>query len=155
MIDLNRPRPPAGHGARERALRESIEAFFFGYRAFTAGPDAILARRGLGRVHHRVLYFVGRDPGLSVARLLGVLAVSKQALNGPLRQLVEAGLISARQGPDDRRVKQLTLTAAGRRLEAQLTGTQLALLGGVFEEAGASAEAGWLTIMQALDSTSR
>ena len=51
--------------------------------------------RGLGRVHHRILYFVARSPGIAVNALLGVLDVSKQALHAPLRELVDKGLIAA------------------------------------------------------------
>ena len=35
----------------------AMEAFFFGYQAFTAKPDEMLARRGLSRVHHLVLHW--------------------------------------------------------------------------------------------------
>ena len=47
----------------------------------------------------------------------------------------------------DRRVRQLTLTASGTKLEAQLTGTQMKQLQKVFEQAGADAEAGWHRVM--------
>ncbi len=77
--------------SREQELNEALELFFFGYREFTAYPDGVLAKRGLGRVHHRILYFVGRNPGVTVGDLLGVLGVSKQALNAPLRRLMAEG----------------------------------------------------------------
>ncbi len=51
----------------EEHLREAIEALYFGYRAFTAGPDRILEQLGLGRVHHRILYFIGRNDAISVS----------------------------------------------------------------------------------------
>ena len=44
-----------------------IELFFFAYRDFTSDPDQILADYGFGRAHHRVLHFVNRRPGLTVA----------------------------------------------------------------------------------------
>ncbi len=135
---------------REKALRLAIEQFYFGYRAFTTPPDRILEQRGLGRVHHRILYFVGRNPHISVNALLGLLSVSKQALNAPLRQLVEMQLIAMDTAEHDRRVRQLTLTDSGTRLEAQLTGTQMKQLQGVFEQAGAGAEAGWHEVMRGL-----
>ena len=34
----------------------AMEAFFFGYQAYTAKADEMLARRGLSRVHHRILF---------------------------------------------------------------------------------------------------
>ena len=66
-----------------------------------------------------MLYFVGRHPRLSVNALLGILAVSKQALNAPLRQLVERGLIAVEVASHDRRVRELTLTEDGSQLEAR------------------------------------
>jgi DNA-binding MarR family transcriptional regulator len=132
---------------RQAALREAIELFFFGYRAFTAHPDSILERRGLSRVHHRLLYFIGREPGLGVDALLDTLGVSKQAINAPLRRLVELGLVGVRVAAGDGRRRELRLTAEGARLEAQLTGTQMDQLAAVFGAAGKSAEAGWRAVM--------
>lgn len=140
MIDQN----------RDPALDEALELFFYGFRAFTALPDQVLAQRGLQRVHHRVLYFVGRHPRLSVNALLGILAVSKQALNAPLRQLVERGLIAVEVASHDRRVRELTLTEDGSQLEAALSAAQHALMGKVFAEVGPQAEQQWKTVMRAL-----
>lgn len=134
------------------ALRPSIELFFFAYRAFTSRPDRILEQRGLGRVHHRILYFVGRSPGLTVNALLETLQVSKQALHAPLRKLIQNGLISAAAAPRDRRVKQLTLTSAGRQLEQRLTATQTKQLSQAFAKAGPTAVAGWHAVMRELPS---
>jgi DNA-binding MarR family transcriptional regulator len=133
--------------SREATLHLAIEQFYFGYRAFTAQPDRILEQRGLGRVHHRILYFVGRNPRISVNALLALLNVSKQALNVPLRQLAEMRLVAMTAAEHDRRVRQLTLTPAGAKLEARLTGTQMKQLQAVFAQAGASAEVGWHQIM--------
>jgi DNA-binding MarR family transcriptional regulator len=135
--------------AHDESLREAIELFFFAYRAFTAGPDHVLAERGLGRVHHRILYFVGRNPGLAMQGLLAILGVSKQALNAPLRRLTAMGLIIAQPG-QDRRIKRLSLTPAGSRLEGQLTGIQVRHLGAIFDPSRAESVAAWKTIMRAL-----
>jgi DNA-binding MarR family transcriptional regulator len=132
----------------ETRLREAIELLYFGYRAFTAGADRILDQRGLNRAHHRILYFVGRNETTSVGALLDVLAVSKQALNAPLRELVQMGLISKEPATFDRRVKQLCLTASGRRLERRLSGTQMRQLSRVFDAAGSDAATGWRVLMR-------
>lgn len=137
---------------REASLRLAIEQFYFGYRAFTAPPDCILGHRGLGRVHHRILYFVGRNRQISVNTLLSILNVSKQALNVPLRQLVEKGLVVMNTAQHDRRVRQLSLTSTGKKLEAQLTNTQMKQLQAAFEQAGEIAEAGWHQVMHHLTS---
>lgn len=131
-------------------LRQAMELFFFAYREFTGGADKVLAERGLGRVHHRILYFVGRDSGSSVNALLETLQVSKQALNAPLRQLVDLGLVLSVTAGHDRRVRSLSLSDAGKALEAQLSGIQMAHLALAFEQAGPVAEAGWRRVMQAM-----
>jgi DNA-binding MarR family transcriptional regulator len=135
---------------RDEALRRALELMFFGYRQFTDRPDRILERRGLGRVHHRILYFVGRNPEVSVKGLLQILGVSKQALSAPLRQLLEMKLVAAPAGEQDRRVKRLTLTPEGHGLEAELSGAQMRHLADAFEKAGKGGEAGWTRVMDAL-----
>lgn len=141
MVDPTRP------DDRQDELRDAIELLYFAYRGFTDRPDRMLERRGLGRVHHRILYFIGRRPEVSVTGLLGMLAVSKQALNGPLRQLLELDLVAALPSPEDRRVKLLRLTEDGRKLEAELTGAQMGHLQAAFERAGRDAVRGWREVM--------
>jgi len=135
---------------RQAQLRDAIEGMFFSYRAFTEGPDRILERRGLGRVHHRILYFVGRHPDISIKRLLDLLKVSKQALNAPLRQLIEMKLLTVSADARDRRVRNLRLTGEGLRLEAELTGAQMRHLEAALSHTSPAAEAGWREVMAAL-----
>lgn len=150
MVDQISVPDPYSPKHREAALHLAIEQFYFAYRAFTAPPDRILEQRGLGRVHHRILYFVGRHPQISVNALLSLLGVSKQALNAPLRQLIEMQLIAMVAAEHDRRIRQLTLTVNGAKLEAQLTGTQMKQLHAVFDKSGVEAEAAWHRVMQCL-----
>jgi len=140
---------------RQAELNDAIELLYFAYRGFTDRPDRILERRGLGRVHHRILYFIGRRPDISVRGLLEELAVSKQALNAPLRQLMEMNLVAAVPGADDRRVKNLRLTAEGLKLEAELTGVQMRHLQAAFDQAGGADEQGWRAIMAELARAAR
>jgi DNA-binding MarR family transcriptional regulator len=140
MVDLDDP-------ASVDDPHDAIEQFYFAYRGFTDRADRILEKRGLGRVHHRILYFIGRRPDVSVRGLLDLLAVSKQALNAPLRQLMEMGLVGAVAGTEDRRVKNLRLTPQGARLEAELTEAQTRHLRAAFDRAGLEAEQGWRTVM--------
>jgi len=132
---------------RESELNAALELMHFAYRSFTAGPDRILEGRGLQRVHHRILYFVGRHPGISVNGLLAILAVSKQALNAPLRQLQEMRLVDSRSAAGDRRVRELRLTHEGAQLEASLSGLQRREMDKVFHDAGEPAEHLWRDVM--------
>lgn len=136
--------------SREDELNHASELFMFAYRSFTAGPDRILEGRGLQRVHHRILYFVGRNPGIPVNGLLAILRVTKQALNAPLRQLVEMGLVDSQASHADGRVRELRLTSEGARLESSLSGGQRRRMDSVFREAGPGAEAAWREVMRRL-----
>lgn len=132
-------------------LHQAIEQFYFGYRTFTELPDKLLAQRGLGRVHHRILYFVGHNPDIAINALLGILKISKQALNAPLKQLVKMELITVTTAEYDQRVRQLSLSPAGKKLESQLTDTQIQLLRQVFQQLGKETETAWLQVMQCLN----
>ncbi|HWK54028.1 MAG TPA: helix-turn-helix domain-containing protein [Hyphomicrobiales bacterium] len=131
-------------------LLQSIELLYFAYRSFTSVPDRILQEKGLGRVHHRILYFVGRNPGININELLQILCVSKQALNAPLRKLTEQGLIEVETASHDRRVKQLKLSRTGARLETRLTNSQMEHLARAFASADKGALDGWMQVMQAM-----
>lgn len=137
----------------EATLNRALELFHFAFRAFTTGPDAILAEQDLQRVHHRILYFVGRNPGISVNALLRILGVSKQALNGPLRTLIEKALISTTQDQQDRRIKRLNLSPPGQELESRLSFCQRSLMAKVFADAGDQSEQQWREIMRAIADT--
>lgn len=101
-----------------------IELFFFAYRDFTSDPDQILAAYGFGRAHHRVLHFVNRKPGLTVAELLDVLQITKQSLARVLKQLIDTGHVVQVQGPRDRRQRELYPTPKGRQLALDLARPQ-------------------------------
>ena len=106
------------------ALIDLIELFFFAYRDFISDPDAILAKYGFGRAHHRVIHFVNRNPGLTVADLLDILKITKQSLGRVLKQLVDSGFIHQVTGPHDRRQRLLYATLEGRALAARLSEPQ-------------------------------
>src|SRR3970040_2057216 len=106
---------------REEELRQGMELLFYAYRDFTAEPDAILATYGFGRAHHRVIYFVGRTPRITVSELLAILKITKQSLSRVLGQLVREGFIVQHPGPRDRRQRLLELTPKGVALENMLS----------------------------------
>jgi DNA-binding MarR family transcriptional regulator len=132
---------------REEELRQGIELLFYAYRDFTAEPDAILARYGFGRAHHRVIYFVGRYPKLTVTELLGILRITKQSLSRVLGQLVRQGFIVQKPGPRDRRQRLLELTPQGVELERQLSENQRRRVAKAYREAGAQAVEGFRNVM--------
>lgn len=113
-----------------------IELLFFAYRDFTSDPDKILSEFGYGRAHHRVLHFVNRMPGLTVAELLDVLKITKQSLGRVLKQLIDGGHIVQERGPKDGRQRELYPTAKGRKLALALANPQSSRIKSALEIAG-------------------
>jgi DNA-binding MarR family transcriptional regulator len=132
---------------RDEELRQGIELLYFAYREFTNEADAILSDQGLGRAHHRVIYFVGRQPGISVSDLLSTLRITKQSLSRVLSQLLKDDFIDQKPGLRDRRQRLLTLSPKGVELERQLTENQRKLLARAYREAGAEAVEGFRKVM--------
>lgn len=122
------------------ALIACAELLFFAYRDFTGDPDAVLEEYGFGRAHHRVLHFIARHPGLSVAELLDILKITKQSLARVLKQLVSEGFVLQRAGDIDRRERRLYLTAKGSRLADKLTSLQVKRIESALAAAGPDAD---------------
>src|SRR3546814_11951300 len=74
---------------REPEIRRGIELLYFGYSHMTRAADQRLESQGLGRAHHRALYFIARSPDLKVSDLLGLLSITKQSLGRVLHRSEE------------------------------------------------------------------
>ncbi|MBU4527212.1 MAG: MarR family transcriptional regulator [Hoeflea sp.] len=111
-------------GDAEEIDFEIIELLFFAYRDFISDPDAILDTSGFGRAHHRVVHFVNREPGLTVAALLETLKITKQSLARVLKELIDSGYVAQVAGPEDRRQRRLYPTRRGRELALALARPQ-------------------------------
>ena len=98
------------------AQLDNIMLLFFAYRDFTGDADRLLAELEFGRAHHRVMFFINRKPGLSVAELLEILGITKQSLARVLRQLIDEGYVYQRMGKRDRRKRLLFPTDLCRDL---------------------------------------
>jgi DNA-binding MarR family transcriptional regulator len=128
--------------ARDDApLYEHIELLFFAYRDFVGDADRLLEAFGFGRAHHRVLHFVSRHPGLTIAALLDILKITKQSLNRVLKELIAKNFIEARAGAVDRRHRQLFATEAGEKLARELARVQTRRFAAALEPLGAAAKA--------------
>ena len=118
-------RQPEGETLSEQETVALIELMFFAYRDFVSDPDEILGQFGFGRAHHRVLHFVGRDPGMTVQQLLDILQITKQSLGRVLKELIDKGYVFQKEGESDRRQRLLYLTDAGEELRQRLLGPQM------------------------------
>jgi DNA-binding MarR family transcriptional regulator len=132
---------------REDEIRRGIELLYFGYTAMVRGADAILAREGFGRAHHRALYFIARRPGLAVGDLLRLLAITKQSLGRVLNELQAKGLVEQSIGTTDRRQRLLRLTPEGAKLESALFAELQTGMAAAYGEAGQSAVTGFWSVL--------
>src|SRR3546814_20566518 len=57
---------------REEEVRRGIEFLFFAHASLWRAIDARLAEKELGRAHYRALYFIARQPGLTISDLLAL-----------------------------------------------------------------------------------
>jgi DNA-binding MarR family transcriptional regulator len=135
---------------REEEIRLAQDLLFFAYRDFTAAADTVLDELGLGRAHHRALHYIGRNPGISVSDLLGILRITKQSLARVLAALVARGYVTQTPGRADRRQRLLALTAEGEALERRLFERQRERIAAAFREAGAPAVEGFRRVMRGI-----
>ena len=135
---------------RESEIRRGVELLLFGYSHLTRTADGVLGAQGLGRAHHRALYFIARRPDLTVSALLSMLAITKQSLGRVLTELTARGMVVTRPGDFDRRQKLLRLTAAGTALEAELFEQLRERLSAAYNEAGQSAVTGFWHVLEGL-----
>jgi len=135
---------------RDEDLRQGLDMLFFAWRDLAAEADAALEAEGLGRAHHRALYFIGRRPGLAVGDLMSILGITKQSLGRVLKDLAAKGLLTQSVGTEDRRERRLALTDAGQALEQALSAPQRALMASAYRSAGAEAVNGFRTVLTGL-----
>lgn len=141
---------PSALFLHESAIRRGMELMIFAQSRFVRAADDKLAQLGLGRAHHRILYFIGRKPGITVGELLALLGVTKQSLGRVMKDLADRELICMRHGEQDRRQRLLTLSPAGLALETELYEEQCERMMRAYSHAGQAAVAGYWTVLEAL-----
>lgn len=135
---------------RETEIRRGIELLYFGYSHMTRSIDEGLSKQGLGRAHHRALYFIARQPDLTVSQLLEHLAITKQSLGRVLNELSDRELVESRPGERDRRQRLLRLTEKGAALERELFDAIRVKLAAAYASAGQSAVGGFWAVLEGL-----
>jgi DNA-binding MarR family transcriptional regulator len=135
---------------REAEIRRGIELLYFGYSHLTRAVDDRLTAQGFGRAHQRALYFIARQPGLTVSDLLRLLTITKQSLGRVINDLTARDLVETAPGRTDRRQKLLRLTGAGAALEASLFDDLREKLSLAYGEAGQNAVSGFWQVLEGL-----
>jgi DNA-binding MarR family transcriptional regulator len=140
---------------RDEELKQGVDLLFFAFSDVFAQGEARLRAAQLGRAHRRALYFIARNPDLSVADLLSILKITKQSLNRVLNDLLDGNYVERRAGMRDRRTRQFRLTQKGAALESALWELQRPRLVRAFREAGPDAVAGFRRVLTGIASERR
>jgi DNA-binding MarR family transcriptional regulator len=127
-----------------------MELLYFGYSHLTRSIDQGLAEEGLGRAHHRALYFIARRPDMTVSELLSLLAITKQSLGRVLNELADRKLVETRPGERDRRQRLLRLTTEGAKMERELFEAARVRMAAAYANAGQSAVSGFWAVLEGL-----
>ena len=135
---------------REPEIRRGCELLYFGYSHLTRAIDQLLAEKGLGRAHHRALYFIARQPDMTVSQLLALLAITKQSLGRVLNELGSRGMVETRPGDRDRRQRLLRLTPAGAEFETTLFEGMRRKMTAAYADAGQGAVGGFWAVLEGL-----
>lgn len=135
---------------REEEVRRGIEFLFFAHGSLWRAIDARLAENGIGRAHYRALYFIARQPGLTITDLLALLGITKQSLGRVIKELEAREMLATRPGNRDRRQKELRLTDAGRALEKAIFTLLRDTMSRAYTHAGQQAVTGFWQVSEAL-----
>ena len=92
----------------------------YAHRAFVKALAGELERHGILTAHWSVLRILWDIEGLTQVELAERMRVEKASLTGVLDAMERRGLIIRERNTDDRRKINITPTAQGRRLKAQL-----------------------------------
>ncbi|NYT43178.1 MarR family transcriptional regulator [Sphingomonas sp. R-74633] len=144
------PIPASPLFLREPEIRRGVELLYFGYAHLTRSIDAGLAEQGLGRAHHRALYFIARKPDLTVSELLAILSITKQSLGRVLTELADRGFVETRTGDRDRRQRLLRLTPSGAKLEGELFDALREKMAAAYSNADRDAVGGFWAVLEGL-----
>ncbi|MDZ3830182.1 MAG: MarR family transcriptional regulator [Sphingopyxis sp.] len=135
---------------REEEVRRGIEFLFFAHGSLWRAIDARLGEHCLGRAHYRSLYFIARQPGLTITDLLTLLGITKQSLGRVIKELEARDLVTTRPGNRDRRQKELRLTDAGRAIEKSIFTALRDAMSRAYTHAGQAAVTGFWQVSEAL-----
>ncbi|MFN3308179.1 MAG: MarR family winged helix-turn-helix transcriptional regulator [Anaerolineales bacterium] len=84
-----------------------------------------IKQQGLSMPQMMILYHVQRRGGCTVSEIADEFGISNAAASQLIDRLVQQGYLTRREHPQDRRIKETSLTEAGRRLiEASINAHQ-------------------------------
>lgn len=129
---------------------EALSLVLFVHLAVVQDADKELAATGLNRTHHRILFLVAHKPGVTVGEIVNLLRLTAQAIQPPLRALIDKQLITQQSSERDRRKRHLIMTERGTAFLNRLTGGQFARLAEARRRVGDDSYDGFIRFMRAM-----
>lgn len=133
---------------------EALSLLLFVNLALAAEADKELEVEQLNRTHHRILFLVDYRPGVTIGEIVSLLRLTPQAVRGPLRTLIEHGLVRQEASNTDRRKRYLFTTADGDSLLTAVTKPQSRRISAALEIVGATKAEGFMAFMRVMMNTS-
>ncbi|MBT8472505.1 MAG: MarR family transcriptional regulator [Marinicaulis sp.] len=134
----------------EEWAADALSLLLFARLALAADADSELASCEFGRTHHRILFLVAHRPGVTIGEIVTLLRLSAQAIQGPLRGLIDAGMIEQQSSERDRRKRHLNATAIGEEFLAEISNGQFERIANARRRAGDDSYDGFVRFMRAL-----
>lgn len=136
---------------RDEELDRSLELLLLAERDLVARAGEALERAAISEDDFRLLYFVQRHPGTTVAELCTVLGMTKQSLSRHIKALAAGDLLRQEMAPrGDRRRRPLVVTEAAREIIATVGEAHKASVRRAFKSAGPEAVEGFQRVLTAL-----
>ncbi|HTK47227.1 MAG TPA: MarR family transcriptional regulator [Gemmatimonadaceae bacterium] len=114
---------PAPESAPDRSTRRVMDALRRIVRGLSASARELPGGSSVSGAQRFVLRQIAAAPGLSVGELAARTLTGQSTVSEVVTRLVERRLVSRRHSATDARQAELTLTAAGRRVIADLEPT--------------------------------
>ncbi len=139
---------PIGMEDGEAWTGDALSLILFVHLAIAGDADKGLGSTGLNRTHHRILFLVAHNPGVTVGELVSLLRITAQAIGAPLRTLIDGHLIEQQSSERDRRRRHLIITDEGRKFLDELSRGQFARIAEARRKAGDESFDGFLRMMR-------
>ena len=131
--------------APPQQLLRSVEAF---NRALRESSLGVSREVGCSKGTFAIVRILERRGTLQVSDIAHILRVDISVASRQVSQLVDDGLVESRVGLEDRRHRNLFLTAPGRALEQELSAAQRRRMRAAFSVAGPEAVHGFRKVLE-------
>ncbi|SEJ33130.1 MarR family winged helix-turn-helix transcriptional regulator [Demequina mangrovi] len=108
---------------REELLEAACDSLVVFLRKSVPSLAETVAHMGLTLHQFRALVILYAEDACTTTDLAEAVGVHPSVATGIVQRMVQRGIFDRHEDPDDRRIRRLSLTPAGRELAAEVVGT--------------------------------